>query len=181
MQRPTTQVRIYLITHFGRFSNTLLPIVGEETGPVSGKAPAVSNETKAAVTKAADSSPIGSHVAGQDAGSKVGTQVGHGEKKVKSEKERMHTSCIMQTADSQEYELTWLACIVERERKKAEKQAKFDQKKAKIANAAPTTSKSKEKKAKADKKAEEEILPPYVEDTPVGEKKSTAVHDFNHS
>jgi valyl-tRNA synthetase len=62
---------------------------------------------------------------------------------------------------------------VERERKKAEKQAKFDQKKAAQANAAPTaTSKSKEKKAKAEKKAEEEILPPYVEETPFGEKKS---------
>lgn len=63
---------------------------------------------------------------------------------------------------------------MERERKKAEKQAKFDQKKAKVANAAPaTTSKSKEKKAKAEKKAEEDILPPYVEETPFGEKKST--------
>lgn len=64
--------------------------------------------------------------------------------------------------------------IVERERKKAEKQAKFDQKKAALANATPTTtSKSKEKKAKAEKKAEEEVLPPYIEETPAGEKKST--------
>jgi valyl-tRNA synthetase len=63
---------------------------------------------------------------------------------------------------------------VERERKKAEKQAKFDQKKAAQANATPAaTSKSKEKKAKAEKKAEEEVLPPYVEETPSGEKKST--------
>ncbi len=62
---------------------------------------------------------------------------------------------------------------MERERKKAEKQAKFDQKKAKEANATPAaTSKSKEKKAKAEKKAEEEVLPPYVEETPFGEKKS---------
>ena len=60
---------------------------------------------------------------------------------------------------------------VERERKKAEKQAKFDQKKAKAATAAPTTSKTKEKKANASKKADEGILPPYVEDTPFGEKK----------
>jgi valyl-tRNA synthetase len=66
----------------------LLSIVGEETGPVSGKPPALSNETKDAVKDAASSSPIGSHVPGQDAGSKVGTaQAGEGEKKVKSEKE----------------------------------------------------------------------------------------------
>jgi valyl-tRNA synthetase len=63
---------------------------------------------------------------------------------------------------------------VERERKKAEKQAKFDQKKAKAANATPaTSSKSKEKKAAAEKKAEAEILPEYVEETPAGQKKST--------
>lgn len=62
---------------------------------------------------------------------------------------------------------------MERERKKAEKQAKFDQKKAAQAVATPAaTSKSKEKKAKAEKKAEEEVLPPYVEETPAGEKKS---------
>jgi valyl-tRNA synthetase len=65
---------------------------------------------------------------------------------------------------------------VERERKKAEKQAKFDQKKAKVANTAPAaTSKSKEKKAKAEKKAEEDVLPPYIEETPFGEKKSTFI------
>jgi valyl-tRNA synthetase len=63
---------------------------------------------------------------------------------------------------------------VERERKKAEKQAKFDQKKTKEANTAPAaTSKSKEKKAKAEKKAEAEVVPQYVEETPAGEKKST--------
>jgi valyl-tRNA synthetase len=62
---------------------------------------------------------------------------------------------------------------VERERKKAEKQAKFDQKNQKKAAAAPAeSSKNKEKKAKAEKKAEEDILPPYVENTPAGEKKS---------
>lgn len=63
---------------------------------------------------------------------------------------------------------------MEKERKKAEKQAKFDQKKrAQAANAstAPAVSKNKEKKAKAEKKTEEEVLPPYVEDTPAGEKK----------
>lgn len=64
---------------------------------------------------------------------------------------------------------------MERERKKAEKQAKFNQKKQKTATAATAEpSKSKEKKAaKAEKKAEEELLPPYVEDTPAGEKKSS--------
>ena len=41
---------------------------------------------------AASSSPTGSHVPGQDAGSKVGTaEAGAGEKKVKSEKERTDT------------------------------------------------------------------------------------------
>jgi valyl-tRNA synthetase len=69
---------------------------------------------------------------------------------------------------------------VERERKKAEKQAKFDQKKAAQANAAPAaTSKSKEKKAKAEKKAEEEVLPPYVEETPPGQKKSMFEHNIS--
>lgn len=53
--------------------------VGEETGPVSGKPPPLSNETKAAVADAAESSATGSHVPGQDGG----------EKKVKSEKECM--------------------------------------------------------------------------------------------
>lgn len=41
---------------------------------------------------AASSSPTGSHVPGQDAGSKVGAaEAGAGEKKVKSEKERTNT------------------------------------------------------------------------------------------
>ena len=70
------------------------------------------------------------------------------------------------------YDILTKLSTVERERKKAEKQAKFDQKKAKVAAAAPASSKSKEKKAKAEKKAEEEILPPYVEETPAGDKKS---------
>jgi valyl-tRNA synthetase len=62
---------------------------------------------------------------------------------------------------------------VERERKKAEKQAKFEQKKAKVAStaSAPPSSKNKEKKAKAAEKAEDEALPEYVENTPPGEKK----------
>ncbi|KAI1461648.1 tRNA synthetases class I-domain-containing protein [Annulohypoxylon moriforme] len=59
---------------------------------------------------------------------------------------------------------------LEKERKKAEKAAKFEQKKAKAAAQAPAASKNKEKKTKA-QKAEEEALPPYVEETPAGEKK----------
>lgn len=67
--------------------------------------------------------------------------------------------------------------VVERERKKAEKQAKFDQKKAKATAATPlSSSKNKEKKAKAEKKAEEDVLPPYVEETPFGEKKSLSMN-----
>lgn len=61
---------------------------------------------------------------------------------------------------------------MEKERKKAEKQAKFDQKKAAAAKATPAAGaadKAKEKKAKA--KAEEPALPPYENDTPAGEKK----------
>lgn len=51
--------------------------------------------------------------------------------------------------------------------------SKFDQKKAKVDNAAtvPPSSKNKGKKAKAAKKAEEDVLTEYVEDTPPGEKK----------
>ena len=65
---------------------------------------------------------------------------------------------------------------LEKERKKAEKQAKFEQKKAAQAQAAAAAAaaasadKTKEKKEK-DKKAGVEVLPPFVEDTPPGEKK----------
>lgn len=71
---------------------------------------------------------------------------------------------------------------MEKERKKAEKQAKFDQKNQKKAAAAPAeTSKTKEKKLKAEKKAVEELLPPYVEDTPAGDKKSMPIiFQFDH-
>lgn len=57
---------------------------------------------------------------------------------------------------------------LERERKKAEKQALYEKKKAAKAEAATATKKPKEEKVK---KAEAEVLPPYVEDTPEGEKK----------
>lgn len=61
--------------------------VGEETGPVTGQPPKVSDETKAALANAAESSVTGSHVPGQNAA----PVVGEGEKKVKSEKERMES------------------------------------------------------------------------------------------
>jgi valyl-tRNA synthetase len=62
--------------------------VGEETGPVSGNPPALSNETKDAIADAAKSDPTGSHIPGEDAGSKVRTAAAaNGEKKLKSEKE----------------------------------------------------------------------------------------------
>ena len=63
---------------------------------------------------------------------------------------------------------------MERERKKAEKQAKFDQKKAKAKAKVPvlTPSAIKEKKANTESKAEKNALPPYVEATPAGSKKS---------
>lgn len=62
---------------------------------------------------------------------------------------------------------------VEKERKKAEKQKKFDEKKAKTSNAAATAALSKTKEKKAKQSEEKEApLPKYVEETPPGEKKS---------
>jgi hypothetical protein len=53
----------------------------------------LSGETKDAVTNEAQSSLIGQHASGKDSGSKVGTtEEVDGEKKVKSEKERMDIS-----------------------------------------------------------------------------------------
>jgi hypothetical protein len=70
------------------YSAELLSVVGEQTGPVTGKPPPVSNETKAALVEAAKTSAVGQHVPGRDAGSKIGTvEAVDGEKKVKSEKE----------------------------------------------------------------------------------------------
>lgn len=120
-----------------------MSIVGESTGPVTGNPPAVAPETKAAVAKATKADATGSHAPGNE------TAAAPGEKKVKTEKE------------------------LERERKKAEKQAKFDAKKKQAAAAKPADgpSKNKEKKAKAAEKAVEDVLPEYVEETPLGEKK----------
>lgn len=62
---------------------------------------------------------------------------------------------------------------LERERKKAEKQAKFEEKQA--AKAAAAAAKKAETDAKPkkekEKKPEAPALPPFVEDTPEGEKK----------
>lgn len=66
---------------------------------------------------------------------------------------------------------------LEKERKRAEKQAKFDQKKAALAAAANVQ--SKEKKVK-EKKTEADALPPFVEDTPAGEKKRIKPFDDPH-
>ncbi|KAI1468906.1 tRNA synthetases class I-domain-containing protein [Daldinia caldariorum] len=112
-----------------------------------GPPPPVAADTKGAVKEAAGQSDgAGVHASGQDAGA-ASTQ-GKPEPKIKTEKE------------------------LEKERKKAEKAAKFEQKKAKAAaQATPAANaKPKDKKPKTPK-TEEEPLPPYVEETPAGEKK----------
>jgi len=64
--------------------------VGEQAGPVTGNPPAVSSETAAALNSAAQTGAMGTHASAKDAGSKIDTsEAGAGEKKVKSEKERM--------------------------------------------------------------------------------------------
>lgn len=63
---------------------------------------------------------------------------------------------------------------MEKERKKAEKQKKFDEKKAKTTNGLATAAASKTKEKKIKQDAEKEAaLPKYVEETPLGQKKST--------
>ena len=60
---------------------------------MTGQPPPLSDETKEAIANAAQSSAVGQHAPGKDAGSKVGTtEAADGEKKVKSEKERMDSS-----------------------------------------------------------------------------------------
>ena len=66
--------------------------------------------------------------------------------------------------------------VVEKERKQAEKDAKFKAKKAKAAasgsiHAEPKKKEKKEKKAKENSLVDD-ALPEYVEKTPVGQKKS---------
>ncbi|KAI9757994.1 MAG: hypothetical protein M4579_003230 [Chaenotheca gracillima] len=117
--------------------------IGAATGPISGKPPPASAETKAAITDSANADPTGQSQGGKDGGPGP-----DGEKKVKSEKE------------------------LEKERKKAEKQKKFAEKQMKTLNAdgVQPKSKGKEKKAKAESAKEE--IPEYVEETPAGQKKS---------
>ncbi|KAL6908446.1 tRNA synthetases class I domain-containing protein [Trichoderma evansii] len=112
--------------------------------------PNVSGETKQEIATSTQSAAPGAHSSGQDAGAEP---VAQGAPKVKTEKE------------------------LEKERKKAEKAAKLEAKKAKAAAAA--TAPTKEKKAKKEK-VEEEPLPEYVEDTPVGEKKRIRSFDDPH-
>lgn len=60
---------------------------------MTGKPPPSSEETIEALTSAAQSSSMGQHASGKDASSKVGiAEAANGEKKVKSEKERMDAS-----------------------------------------------------------------------------------------
>lgn len=112
--------------------------------------PKVSGEVKQEIANSTQSAAPGEHSSGQDAGV---VPPAEGPAKVKSEKE------------------------LEKERKKAEKAAKLEAKKAKAAAAAAAP--VKEKKAKKEK-VEEEPLPVYVEDTPVGEKKRIRSFDDPH-
>lgn len=115
--------------------------IGAADGPKveSQTPPPVSTEAKASIQDSLTSAATGTHQPGQDAG--AASTAGTG--KVKTAKE------------------------LEKERKKAEKLAKFQQKAAAKQGAPAASGKAKEKKAKA----EEEVLPPFVEDTPSGEKK----------
>ncbi|KAJ0121319.1 valyl-trna synthetase [Diaporthe amygdali] len=111
--------------------------------------PPVAEEAKATIQTTPSSGATGTHAAGQDAG--AASMEGTG--KVKSAKE------------------------LEKERKKAEKLAKFQAKNAaKQAPPAEATTKQKEKKAKA----AEEAIPAYVEITPLGQKKRLRPLDDVH-
>lgn len=128
------------------------PIAAGEGPSKSGEGapPPVAGDVKAAVQQAGPADGPGLHSAGQD------PATAPAETKVKTEKE------------------------LERERRKAEKQAKFDEKKkAKEATAPAAAAAGKPKKVKAPK-PEEEPLPPYVNDTPAGEKKRLRSLDDPH-
>ncbi|KAL9020566.1 MAG: hypothetical protein Q9185_002152 [Variospora sp. 1 TL-2023] len=114
---------------------------GAKTGPVTEQPPQASSDTVSDLLGASKNDPMGQHQGGKDGGEK------DGEKKVKSQKE------------------------LEKERIKAEKQKKFDEKRAKTCNAAMAANKkTKEKKAKQGVE-KEAPLPKYVEETPPGHKK----------
>jgi valyl-tRNA synthetase len=112
-------------------------ITGEPTGPVSAPPPAVDEASKKDILGDANQDAVGQSAPGKDGGDK---EAG---KKVKSEKE------------------------LEKERKKAEKDAKFKAKKA----AQQEKDKSKPAKEKKEKAKAQEELPEYVEETKPGEKK----------
>ncbi|KAF7546042.1 hypothetical protein G7046_g9425 [Stylonectria norvegica] len=111
--------------------------------------PAVSADLKKDIANATQSSAAGLHASGADAATAPAAE---GPPKVKTEKE------------------------LEKDRKKAEKQARFEAKKTKAASAPKPI---KEKKVK-EKKPEEEAIPEYVEDTPEGEKKRIRSFDDPH-
>jgi valyl-tRNA synthetase len=113
-------------------------IPGEKTGPITAPPPSLGEDSKKAILENASNEATGQSAPGQDGGDKDAS------KKVKSEKE------------------------LEKERKKAEKDAKFKAKKA--AQAGPSGAAGKEVKEKKPK-AEKEVLPEYVEETPKGDKK----------
>jgi valyl-tRNA synthetase len=113
-------------------------IPGEKTGPITAPPPSLGEDSKKAILENASNEATGQSAPGKDGGDKDAG------KKVKSEKE------------------------LEKERKKAEKDAKFKAKKAAQASSSGAGGKEvKEKKPKAEK----EVLPEYKEDTPKGDKK----------
>jgi len=118
------------------------PIAAEAgPGPSTGTPPPLDDSTKSAIQDTPATGATGVHASGQDAAAAPLPT------KVKTEKE------------------------LEKERKKAEKKTKLDQKNAARAAAAAAQPAASGAKSKPGRKTEEEALPPYVNDTPSGEKK----------
>nr|OQO28449.1 hypothetical protein B0A51_02998 [Rachicladosporium sp. CCFEE 5018] len=117
---------------------------GEKTGPISGQPPPPSQDAKDAILQSANGDKQGHSVPGQEAGTDAAAAVSGG-KKEKSERE------------------------LAKDRAKAEKQAKFDEKQAKKKAQQASTPAKPAKEAKEKKKQEK--LPDYEEKTPKGEKK----------
>ena len=143
----------------------------EKASPISETPPTASPEQKApAVAGLASTHLTAQHQLGQGTGA-----LQEGDKKIKSEKEctiPQANPALMSFPGVLEKDIAD-GFAVERERKKAEKAKKFAEKKSKAAESVPVSSKAKEKKAKAEA-AKEDALPEYLEETPVGEKKSIA-------
>lgn len=97
-------------------------------------------------------------------------------RKLKPRKSVRILSLYSQTLSTAGYTVVFdklIVLTVEKERKKAEKQKKFDEKKAKTSGSAATAAPSKTKEKKAKQGAEKEApLPEYVEQTAPGQKKS---------